>query len=781
MSLRNQLLRYSLVLIGIFPGQATYSQTEGQLNPSDIGSSSLASSSNFNASTNSYHLSATGGQIWGSQDNFHFYNQAITGNVEVTVQVEALQSSGNKAKAGIMLRQSLDDDSIHAFLAASSGDKVALERRREIAGGTTRSGKGNIPVPVWLRLVRIGTYISSYYSTDGDKWEFLAEDTINFSSPIFVGMAISSELKNKTIEADFSDFTVVDLDQAPASETYVSSDIGKVVVNGVAVFDPEKESYLVEASGGDIGHTQDAFHYVYHELSGDFEGVVKLDSLVAQEDWAKAGLMIRADLHPQSQYFALFMAKNIGVVYQSRVTLGGESNWSKTDAIADPVWIKLTRTGNLFQAHYSLNGTDWILQDEITMAFPESVLFGMAVTSHQEGSLAYAEFSNLSDTASAAPADNTSTGGGTNTGGGSTPVDPVAGFSRVTSSGGDSLTIQVDGSSSISGDHPIVSYSWDWGDGSSNSSGVQATHTYQNAGVYMVVLTITDQSGASQRSSQPVQVTSGSLPSSEIQIVEKGYHHVRLRWADNQRWDAPWLIQRSTVSGFVDPTIMMNNQAEDNTSTGTFRWLGINATQYVDIDDLEEGLTYYYRVATCTNLSDHYQKGVKPQFSAWQYGQVTMGTLEASKKRTFDVTAYGAIANDGNNDYPAALAAFKAAQAAGGGQVYFPAGNWDLWPVDPGVSLVNGIPTLLSGQNASSRLFYVTADNITFKGAAANGNPTSFLKFYLWHKQPATKYMEVLSGGAGSSVKNVRRYFIFLMGNAKNFTLKDLDIDMGAV
>ena len=66
-------------------------------------------------------------------------------------------------------------------------------------------------------------------------------------------------------------------------------------------------------------------------------------------------------------------------------------------------------------------------------------------------------------------------------------------------------------------------------------------------------------------------------------------------------------------------------------------------------------------------------------------------------------------------------------------------------------------------------------------GEKRNGNPTSFLKFYLWHKEPATKYLEILNGGAGSSVKQVRRYFIFLTNNCKDFTIKDLDFDMGAV
>jgi PKD repeat protein len=52
----------------------------------------------------------------------------------------------------------------------------------------------------------------------------------------------------------------------------------------------------------------------------------------------------------------------------------------------------------------------------------------------------------------------------------------------------------VDGS--LSFDRPagskIVSYTWDWGDGSPVSSGVKATHTYKQPGTYTIILTVAD-------------------------------------------------------------------------------------------------------------------------------------------------------------------------------------------------------------------------------------------------------------------------------------------------
>lgn len=50
--------------------------------------------------------------------------------------------------------------------------------------------------------------------------------------------------------------------------------------------------------------------------------------------------------------------------------------------------------------------------------------------------------------------------------------------------------------SSTDPDGTIVSYLWNWGDGSAESTGVTAQHTYAKKGTYLVTLTVTDDKGA---------------------------------------------------------------------------------------------------------------------------------------------------------------------------------------------------------------------------------------------------------------------------------------------
>ncbi|MDA0349267.1 MAG: hypothetical protein O3C43_19560 [Verrucomicrobia bacterium] len=365
-------------------------------NAKEIGTKDLRSSASYDVQNDIFRMSAVGGETWGQKDDFYFINREVAGDVEVTVKINSLVTGDEFGKAGIMFRESASEDSMHAFLTVSGGKGVDLSRRHSEGGGTTRSGKGGIVAPVWLRLIKEGTYISAYYSEDGENWSFLSEDIVDFSDTIFIGLAVAANGKDDMVTADFTQLNILKLEAQSSTETFISTDIGKVGVNGDAAYDSLANSFIVAAAGGDIGSTRDAFHYVFREVSGDFETITRIDSLVAEQNLAKAGLMVRDGLRPDAPYFAIFMAQNVGVMYQSRSVFGGNSNTSEIGNIGTPFWVKITRTGNLYQAHYSMDGTHWTFVNETSMSLSEILLVGMAVTSHQEGALAFGEFSNLS-------------------------------------------------------------------------------------------------------------------------------------------------------------------------------------------------------------------------------------------------------------------------------------------------------------------------------------------------------------------------------------------------
>ena len=58
------------------------------------------------------------------------------------------------------------------------------------------------------------------------------------------------------------------------------------------------------------------------------------------------------------------------------------------------------------------------------------------------------------------------------------------------------LAVSTNGGSSSDPDGTIESYCWKWGDASPASTGVTSNHTYAAAGTYTVILTVTDNDGA---------------------------------------------------------------------------------------------------------------------------------------------------------------------------------------------------------------------------------------------------------------------------------------------
>ncbi len=89
--------------------------------------------------------------------------------------------------------------------------------------------------------------------------------------------------------------------------------------------------------------------------------------------------------------------------------------------------------------------------------------------------------------------------------GGDTNSAPTASF---TSSCTD-LTCDFDGSGSSDSDGSIASYEWDFGDGTT-ATGQTVSHTYDSGGTFTVTLTVTDDDGATDSSSQDVSVSSGN-------------------------------------------------------------------------------------------------------------------------------------------------------------------------------------------------------------------------------------------------------------------------------
>jgi regulation of enolase protein 1 (concanavalin A-like superfamily) len=169
-----------------------------------------------------------------------------------------------------------------------------------------------------------------------------------------------------------------------------------------AVGAPGSESYdngvfTVTGSGADIWGASDEFHYVYQWVNGNLEMTTRVDSVQNVQPWTKAGIMVRAYATADAPHVSIFVTPGKGIAFQRRLELGGTSLHTAGPAVTAPVWLRMTSVNGTVCGYYRKNMTDaWSLVGCQTIPrFSESALVGFAVTSHADGALAMAKFSNV--------------------------------------------------------------------------------------------------------------------------------------------------------------------------------------------------------------------------------------------------------------------------------------------------------------------------------------------------------------------------------------------------
>ncbi len=156
-------------------------------------------------------------------------------------------------------------------------------------------------------------------------------------------------------------------------------------------------TYTMTGAGADIWATADEFHFAFKEISGAGAIIAKVESVENTDPFAKAGVMIRDTLEPDSRNVAVLITPENGVRFQYRNTAGGVTDRSFKEGITAPQWVRLERTtGGLVRAFYSADGSTWTLLNMTVVSMDMPVYIGLAVTSHNPDLTCEAKFSNVS-------------------------------------------------------------------------------------------------------------------------------------------------------------------------------------------------------------------------------------------------------------------------------------------------------------------------------------------------------------------------------------------------
>ena len=165
-----------------------------------------------------FMVNGSGTDIWDNgtagdyRDEFHFAYKTLTGSGTIIARVENVQNTNGWAKAGVMIRETLEPGSRHAFACVTPANGVASQGRVETGGDSFSAAQSGITAPHWVKLERglAGTFTVSH-SANGSVWEPVSgavPENIQMGSTVFVGLAVTSHDAAQTCEAVFSDVTI---------------------------------------------------------------------------------------------------------------------------------------------------------------------------------------------------------------------------------------------------------------------------------------------------------------------------------------------------------------------------------------------------------------------------------------------------------------------------------------------------------------------------------------------------------------------------------------------
>ena len=148
-------------------------------------------------------VKASGQDIWGNNDEFHFVYQEVQGDMEITARVLTLGDTDPWAKAGVMIRNSLSSVSNHAMTIVSAANGLAFQRRVQQNGSSTHTAGTPAGVPYWVKLVRKGNVLTGYDSSDGTSWRRIDAVTIVMQDPVYAGLIVTAHNDGAVCEASF--------------------------------------------------------------------------------------------------------------------------------------------------------------------------------------------------------------------------------------------------------------------------------------------------------------------------------------------------------------------------------------------------------------------------------------------------------------------------------------------------------------------------------------------------------------------------------------------------
>lgn len=140
------------------------------------------------------------------KDQLHFMYQKVAGDFEFRARLVSFTARSASARAGIMVRRSVETACRQAFIAYRGDLQVELQCRPETESREVLLVPAELPV--WMRVVRSGDALAFAISHDNENWRTLSSEKIDLGESAFTGLAVTSFDNEVLDESIFDEVTV---------------------------------------------------------------------------------------------------------------------------------------------------------------------------------------------------------------------------------------------------------------------------------------------------------------------------------------------------------------------------------------------------------------------------------------------------------------------------------------------------------------------------------------------------------------------------------------------
>ncbi|NCC51686.1 MAG: hypothetical protein EOM20_10770 [Spartobacteria bacterium] len=179
---------------------------------------------------------------------------------------------------------------------------------------------------------------------------------------------------------------------ASVPSPWSNADVGAPSITGAA--GAVSGNYYLFSADSAISVTEDRFHFVYQEISGEGAIQARLNALTCADIFTLGGVMLREDLTSTSRGVFIGFDGMDNIQYACRVTNGTIATLLSTNRDGN-AWFRIERTNDHLQAAYSTNGLSWTpLGDPVTNVLSNTLYVGLAAAG--AGNMCTAHFDNVS-------------------------------------------------------------------------------------------------------------------------------------------------------------------------------------------------------------------------------------------------------------------------------------------------------------------------------------------------------------------------------------------------